>query len=260
MEKDIDLEKFLHNTFGKDVKILQNINGKLIAKCNNKILKISKNPILKKEYKILKILENINFKYSPKVYDFIDKDDVLCIVEEFIEGQTLDKAIIETNNPEIIYKGIKKILNIIHSLNIESYIEKPLKENIINELEEVMIKNKSITIEEIKLAKKFLNEDKIVFIHGDFKPRNIIVGNYGNIKAIVDWEFSEYNLKSEEASVCAFSQIPFQECFSNVVTNECFLTQNIWFVRSLLYKIIYDNTKIDEHLQMMRNLYNLKKK
>lgn len=256
MEKDIDLEDFLHNTFGKEDEIIQNINGKLIAKLDGKILKISKNPILKKEYKILKNLESMNFKYSPKVYEFIDYNGILCIVEEFIEGKTLDKAIIEIKNPEIIYNNLKKILNMIHGLNMESYIEKPLKDDIICELEEVITKNKIIRIEEIKLIKDFLNEDKIVFIHGDFKPRNIIVGNDGNIKSVIDWEFSEYNLKSEEASICAFSKIPFQEYFSNVIANESFLTQNIWFARSLLYKIIYDDVELNEHLKIMRNLYN----
>lgn len=255
----MDLENFLHNTFGKEEEIIQNINGKLIAKYNGKILKISKNPILKKEYKILKILEDINFKYSPKVYEFIDNNGILCIVEEFIDGKTLDKAIIEIKNPDTFYKKLKNILNMIHELNIESYIKKPLKEDIICELEEIITKNENIKINEIKLIKKFLNEDKIVFIHGDFKPRNIIVGNDGNIKSIIDWEFSEYNLKSEEASVCAFSKIPFQEYFSNIIANESFITQNIWFARSLLYKIIYDDTELNEHLNIMRNLYKYKK-
>lgn len=42
------------------------------------------NKILKKNYNILKALENIGFKYSPKAYELIDRHGILYIVEEFI--------------------------------------------------------------------------------------------------------------------------------------------------------------------------------
>ncbi|MGM0380166.1 MAG: serine/threonine-protein kinase [Bacillota bacterium] len=85
------------------------------------ILKLVKNnDNIFKEEGILKL---INSRYFPKIVDIFYKDDFAYIIEEYVEGKTLEKYFnenlnMETNEIIHIGKEIAKALNYLHKKNI----------------------------------------------------------------------------------------------------------------------------------------------
>lgn len=65
------------------------LNKRIVLKADNRTLE-AKPDVLRREVDALK---NLNHTYIPQVYDFIQENDVVYTVMDFIEGESLDKAL-----------------------------------------------------------------------------------------------------------------------------------------------------------------------
>lgn len=145
--------------------------------------------------------ENINLlkdKYNkvPKIIEFINEDNLKCLVEEKINGKRLSEIINEKNKENYIYK-LGKELAIIHKLKYN--VKKTAKQRIINELP----KEENYEFDmDIKPYIKYLEENDYkkefnTFIHGDFHYGNILWES-GEISGVLDWEYSGIGQKEQD--------------------------------------------------------------
>lgn len=128
----------------------------IISKNNKNTVELVKSSLdnniyIKKTLKIYNInvyntLKELNNKSLPKIYYIIEDNSSLILIEEFINGKTLED-IIEDNDPLSIDLSIKYILDLISALSLLHNLNPPI-------------------------------------IHRDIKPSNIIITNDGILKLI----------------------------------------------------------------------------
>lgn len=100
---------------------------------------------------VFKILKEIKTTHMPKIYDIFECDETLIIIEEFINGQTLEELIHEQGR-----------------------------------LEEAVAIRYMITLCEVLSQ---LHQQKSPLIHRDLKPSNVMISNDGVLK-LIDFDVS----------------------------------------------------------------------
>lgn len=125
---------------------------------------------------------------SPKI--FYADQMLMVMVMEFIEGRTLTRD--DLNNVEIV-KGTMGVLKKFHQHPIEGQLVKRTKIGAIQDLYERYKHKKGVVFPSCfdqlhrKLQEDFANLKRVHGpSHGDFNPRNILVGEHGRIY-IIDW-------------------------------------------------------------------------
>ncbi|MCC3867388.1 serine/threonine-protein kinase [Terrisporobacter mayombei] len=134
--------KSIHKSRKVEIFIVQNIQDEKIY--------------IKKEIKeytkgIYEIIKNINCKNMPKIYEILEYEDKLIIIEEFINGDTLQK-ILEKENKLKEKEVIKYIISLCDALYEIHSLNPPI-------------------------------------IHRDIKPANIIISN-DNVLKLIDFDIS----------------------------------------------------------------------
>lgn len=132
----------LRNSKKSKVYLVQNeLNGKIYIKKELKTYNIE----------VFRSLKLINHRNTPRIYEFIELEETLYVIEEFINGNTLEE----------ILKG--------HGT---------LKEELV--IEYVM---------ELCEILQVLHNERIPIIHRDIKPSNIIISN-DNVLKLIDFDVS----------------------------------------------------------------------
>ncbi|MEG2936070.1 MAG: protein kinase [Clostridium sp.] len=141
----------LRNSKKSKVYLVQNeLNGKIYIKKELKTYNIE----------VFKMLKQINHRNTPRIYEFIELEDTLYIIEEFINGSTLEEILKEQG---------------------------PLKEDLTIEY-----------VLELCEILKILHNERIPIIHRDIKPSNIIISNDKVLK-LIDFDVSRrYKEESKE--------------------------------------------------------------
>lgn len=134
--------KLIHKSRKVEIFLVQNIHNEKIY-----IKKIIK------EYtkQIYETIKNINSKNIPKIYEILENEDKLIIIEEFINGYTLQE-ILEKENKLDEKEVIKYMISLCDALNEIHRLSPPI-------------------------------------IHRDIKPANIIISN-DNILKLIDFDIS----------------------------------------------------------------------
>lgn len=125
---------------------------------------------------------------SPKV--FYADQMLIVMVMEFIEGRTLTRD--DLNNAKIV-KGTMEALKKFHQYPVEGQLIKRTKVGAIQDLYERYKNKKGVVFPSCfdqlhrKLQEDFAGLERVHGpSHGDFNPRNILVGEQGRIY-IIDW-------------------------------------------------------------------------
>ncbi|MFA5602935.1 MAG: phosphotransferase [Bacilli bacterium] len=194
-----------------DIKIinkLDNANCNLVYLLeidNNKyVLKIALNSNrkneLKKEYEIMNNIKG--YINVPKMYKYIEKEDYSYILMGYIDGINLIDLLKEDKNKEQIIFDLGKLLKRINNFKIDDtkeplyYLNIELDNaynNMSNNLldkEEFVINDKEIDSKKLlnKLKYNIPNNINTNFLHGDFRPKNIIYKN--NKYYVIDFGLS----------------------------------------------------------------------
>lgn len=147
MEKEYTLSLYnnlsaLRNSPKSSVYLVQNeINGKIYIKKELKTYNME----------VFKVLKELKHKNTPRIYEFIELDNTLYIIEEFVNGNTLEE-ILKEQGPMEEEKVIVYVLELCDILNI-------------------------------------LHNEKLPIIHRDIKPSNIIISN-DNVLKLIDFDVS----------------------------------------------------------------------
>lgn len=147
MEKEYTLSLYnnlsaLRNSPKSSVYLVQNeINGKIYIKKELKTYNIE----------VFKVLKELKHKNTPRIYEFIELDNTLYIIEEFVNGNTLEE-ILKEQGPMEEEKVIGYVLELCDILNI-------------------------------------LHNEELPIIHRDIKPSNIIISN-DNVLKLIDFDVS----------------------------------------------------------------------
>ncbi|HOP65635.1 MAG TPA: phosphotransferase [Bacilli bacterium] len=181
----LKISKKFENSNCNDVYLLEN-TSKYVLKIASNSNRINE---LKEEYEVL---ETIKDKIDvPKVYKYFDNQEYSYILMEYIDGISLDVLLKENKNQGSIMFDLGKLLKKINSIEIieketgEYYLNKQLekaesnlKANLLDD-EEFIINGKKLDKEEllIELKTKKPNNINSSFLHGDFRPKNIIFSN-----------------------------------------------------------------------------------
>ena len=183
---DIMINKKFENAKCNEVYLLDDNSNKYVLKIANNYNRINE---LAKEYRIL---EDIKKKIDvPKVYKYFESKGYAYMLMEYIDGIRLDVLLKENKNKNSIMFDLGKLLKKINSINIiekntgNYYLNKQLKkaENNLKEKlldkEEFIINEEKIDEQELltKLNKEKPNNIKGDFLHGDFRPKNIVFSN-----------------------------------------------------------------------------------
>ena len=134
--------KLIHKSRKVEIFLVQNIQDEKIY-----IKKVIK------EYtkEIYESIKNINSKHIPKIYEILENEEKLIIIEEFINGDTL-QTILEKKNKIKEKEVIKYMISLCDILNEIHSLEPPI-------------------------------------IHRDIKPSNIIISN-DNVLKLIDFDIS----------------------------------------------------------------------
>jgi thiamine kinase-like enzyme len=133
----------------------------------------------------------------PKILKYSKKEFwILC---EWVDGKSLKK--IEQENGKINLSSLVNYLKKIHSIaygiiSPEEYLdqrisilEKKLKQA---EIEDPLFSSIKRGIEFLKKESKKIKLDNLCRVHGDLNGGNILFDIEGNVKSVVDWEFSHF--------------------------------------------------------------------
>lgn len=132
----------LRNSKKSKVYLVQNeLNGKIYIKKELKTYNIE----------VFRALKLINHRNTPRIYEFIELEDTLYVIEEFINGSTLEEILKEQG---------------------------PLKEDLVIEY-----------VLELCEILKVLHNERIPIIHRDIKTSNIIISN-DNVLKLIDFDVS----------------------------------------------------------------------
>lgn len=231
------MEDILKKLCGDDYKLYYIFEDRCVAYFNNNIIKILKNKNLyEKEIKALNFLEKEKFKYSPRIIKYDKINNYYYIIKTYINGETLEKIFLKLTNKEIniIFKELKQILNEIHNIKYPEEIKLPYEYYIYDidfETYPELLKYKNI-------IKKITYNEKIVFTHGDFHPRNIIIKDK-HVEGIIDWEFAGNRQKSSEGSTERFHITPGLELFNNFYYNDNYKPE-ILSIEHVIYCLNHD--------------------
>ncbi len=169
-----------------DVYLLEIDNNKHILKIAFYFNRITE---LKKEYDIISnIKDYINV---PKIYKYIEKENYSYILMEYIDGTNLVDLLKEDKDKRQIIFDLGKLLKRINDFKIndkkepKSYLNTELDNaynNMLNNLldkTEFVINGNEIDPKELlnKLRDSKPNDINVNFLHGDFRPKNIIYKN-----------------------------------------------------------------------------------
>lgn len=189
--------KSFENANCNTVYLLEDNTNKYVLKIATKSIRISE---LKKEYNIINNIDkSINV---PKVYKYFEDKDYAYILMEYIDGISLENLLKEKDNKDIILFELGKLLKNINSINIpdkepgEYYLNKQL-EKAYNNMQKGLLDKEEFLINKVQVDQtkllKTLKENipkdiNISFLHGDFRPKNIIYSN--NKYYIIDFGLS----------------------------------------------------------------------
>lgn len=92
---------------------------------------ILKDYLLKKYYKEIEILNLMNHDRIPKIHEFINQDDWIYIVMEYIDGSNLEEYLIDNNLSEMegiyIFKELVEIVSYFHKSFAKTIIHRDIK-------------------------------------------------------------------------------------------------------------------------------------
>lgn len=132
----------LRNSPKSSVYLVKNeLNGKIYIKKELKTYNIE----------VFRALKKISHRNTPRVYEFIELENTLYVIEEFINGNTLEEVLEEQGTLEE-HRVIEYVLELCDILNV-------------------------------------LHNEKVPIIHRDIKPSNIIISN-DNVLKLIDFDVS----------------------------------------------------------------------
>lgn len=201
------------------------------------MIKASCNKSLENEFRVLKGLNEKKFSLCPKVIKFENIGGVNFLTEDFIQGETLEKHFLHIQDYEKVKYDLRTVIDSIHSLNMADVCSLEDKHKYVKSFMREISKLSTFDTETCKKMSEIMSEDRVCFIHRDFKPRNIIMNDDNSIRSIVDWEFSGYGLLSEECGSICFSNHPTLEIMKEPMLISSLSNPRIMMIRGLLYEM-----------------------
>ena len=224
-----------------------------------------------REYQVIKELSNIDQKYFPKLYYLKSLEEINFIIMEEIEGQRLDHLVnsneFESKSnqfKENIYKGIFKILKILHKSKIVHRDIRPQNLLIKNDGTPVLIDfqfavdNKRTKYKEFNIVKK--NPELIIGL-GDKFAKNIFHWDDAySVYKIFDFLKLENNPDFLKIKNLIFEMIGTNEIISvnnNFFSKTAILFKNyflphIYYLKLIFYKSIYQIIATDKIEQKIK--------
>ena len=224
-----------------------------------------------REYQVIKELSNIDQKYFPKLYYLKSLEEKNFIIMEEIEGQRLDHLVnsneFESKSnqfKENIYKGIFKILKILHKSKIVHRDIRPQNLLIKNDGTPVLIDfqfavdNKRTKYKEFNIVKK--NPELIIGL-GDKFAKNIFHWDDAySVYKIFDFLKLENNPDFLKIKNLIFEMIGTNEIISvnnNFFSKTAILFKNyflphIYYLKLIFYKSIYQIIATDKIEQKIK--------
>ena len=224
-----------------------------------------------REYQVIKELSNIDQKYFPKLYYLKSLEEINFIIMEEIEGQRLDHLVnsneFESKSnqfKENIYKGIFKILKILHKSKIVHRDIRPQNLLIKNDGTPVLIDfqfavdNKRTKYKEFNIVKK--NPELIIGL-GDKFAKNIFHWDDAySVYKIFDFLKLENNPDFLKIKNLVFEMIGTNEIISvnnNFFSKTAILFKNyflphIYYLKLIFYKSIYQIIATDKIEQKIK--------
>ena len=224
-----------------------------------------------REYQVIKELSNIDQKYFPKLYYLKSLEEKNFIIMEEIEGQRLDHLVnsneFESKSnqfKENIYKGIFKILKILHKSKIVHRDIRPQNLLIKNDGTPVLIDfqfavdNKRTKYKEFNIVKK--NPELIIGL-GDKFAKNIFHWDDAySVYKIFDFLKLENNPDFLKIKNLVFEMIGTNEIISvnnNFFSKTAILFKNyflphIYYLKLIFYKSIYQIIATDKIEQKIK--------
>ena len=277
----IDIENFsktnLKNVEPYKVSEWKNSSGYIYFKAesdNKKNLFIKSRGIgdsSKREYQVIKELSNIDDKYFPKLYYHKSLEEINFIIMEEIEGQRLDH-LVNSNEfgsksnqfKENIYKGIFKILKILHKSKIVHRDIRPQNLLIKNDGTPVLIDfqfavdNKRTKYKEFNIVKK--NPELIIGLGDKFAKNVFHWDDAYSVYKIFDFLKLKNNPDFLKVKNLILEMIGKSEIISvnnNFFSKTAILFKNyflphIYYLKLIFYKSIYRITAIDKFEQKIK--------
>lgn len=197
----------LDGGYTNDTYLLNGTSPLIVAKVGGLF-----NKDLKNEVHSLEITKGLSI--VPKIYDYMQKEDVQIVVMEYCEG-TNGQAILDNNDLEKtkrLYRALGNSITNVHAIRINPGLNRVNYCNI----NEINLNLDFVPEHLIQSSRHILHkvtddENNWVLTHGDFGIHNVLYTDEGSI-TILDWEWSEWaNPLVDVAWVCWFTKLHYPD-------------------------------------------------